>query len=191
MFHFMYLQTTSYVKIGSGLHLINASFRIGEGVQQGAVESSWFFAIACNKVFQNLNNKLAPFVGGVMAIINNNYIIGSKEEIFEACKGFAADLTEVRLEFQLGKSACYIAEEFCTTEWDSLQGDIPKGLITDAHGNVTFGLAVCNVPVGSKASMKAYLVWKVTNILWGFNVIKRLFDPGRWPHPDIPARQML
>jgi hypothetical protein len=70
--------------MGSGLHLTNTPFRIDEGVQQGAIKISWFFAIACNKAFQNLNNRLAPFGGGVMAIINDNYIIGPKEEIFEA-----------------------------------------------------------------------------------------------------------
>jgi hypothetical protein len=124
-----------------------------------------------------------------MAIFNDNYIIGLKEEIFEACKGFATDLTDAGLGFQPGKLACYIAEEFRTTEWDSLRGDTPT--ITDAHGNVTFGLAVRNVPVGSKAFLKAYLVQKGTHIQRGFNVIERLLDPGRWPHPDIPARQML
>jgi hypothetical protein len=124
MFSHALLCHSSYVGMGSGLHLTNAPFRFDEGVQQGAVESSWFFAIACNKVFQNLNNKLAPFGGGIMAIIDDYYIIGpkDKEEIFESCKGFAADLTDVGLEFQPGKSAWYIAEESCTTEWDSLRG---------------------------------------------------------------------
>ncbi len=42
------------------MHLTNAPFRIDEVIQQGAVESSWFFAIACNNAFQNLNNKLTP-----------------------------------------------------------------------------------------------------------------------------------
>ncbi len=35
-----------------------------------------------------------------MVIINDNYIISPKEEIFEACKGFAADLTDIGLTFQ-------------------------------------------------------------------------------------------
>jgi hypothetical protein len=113
-----------------------------------------------------------------MAIIHDNYIIGPKEEIFEACKGFATDLTDVGLKFQPGKLACYIVEEFCTTEWDSLRGDTPNGSFTDAHGNVTFGLAVCNVPVGSKVFIKAYLARKGTHIQRGFNVIKCLLDPG-------------
>jgi hypothetical protein len=126
-----------------------------------------------------------------MAIIDDNYIISPIEEIFEACKRFAANLTDVGLKFQPRKLACYIAEEVSNTEWDSLRGDIPNGLITDAHGNVTFGLAVCYVPVGSEALVKAYLARKGTHIQRGFNVIERLLDPGRWPHPDIPAQQML
>jgi hypothetical protein len=63
-------------------------------------------------------------------------------------------------------------------------------LIIDADGNKTFRLAVYNVPVGSKAFVKAYLVWKGTHIRQGFSMIERLLDPGRWPHPDIPAQQM-
>jgi hypothetical protein len=106
-----------------------------------------------------------------MATIDDNYIMGPKEEIFEACTGFAADLIDIWFEFQPGKSACYSTEEFHTIEWDSLQGDIPNGLITDAHGNVIFGLAVCSVPVGSKAFVKAYLAQKGTHILRGINVI--------------------
>jgi hypothetical protein len=163
MFSHALLCHSSYIGMGSGLHLINTPFRIDEGVQQGAIEHSWFFA---------------SFGGGVMAIINYNYIIGPKKEILEACKGFAADLTDVGLEFQPEKLAYYIAEEFRTTEWDSLRGGIPNRLITDAHGNVTFGLAVCNVPVGSEAFVKAYLARKGTHILRGFNVIELLPDPG-------------
>ncbi len=164
MFSHALLCHFSYVEMGSGLRLTNAPFKIDQSVQQGAIKNSWFFAIACNKAFQNLNNKLAPLGGGVMAIIIDYYIICPQKEIFEACKGFAADLTDVGLKFQPGKLACYIAEEFCTTEWDSLRGDTPNGLITDAHENSTFGLAVCNVPVDSEAFIKAYLAQKETPV---------------------------
>ncbi len=105
MFSQAFLCHSSYIRMGSGMHLTNLPFRIDEGIQQGAAERSWFFAIACNKAFKNLNNKLTSFGGSVMAIIDDNYIIGPKEEIFEACKGFAADHTDVRLKFQLKKSA--------------------------------------------------------------------------------------
>jgi hypothetical protein len=87
--------------------------------------------------------------------------------------------------------ACYVAEEFHTTEWDSLPGDIPNRLITDAHGKVTFGLVVCNVPDGSRAFVTTYFAWKGTHVRRGFNVIEHLLDPGRLPHLDIPAGQML
>ncbi len=81
----------------------------------------------------------------------------------------------------VGEIGIYIAEQFHTTEWESNWGDFLNGSITDAHGNVTFGLAVCNVPVGSKAFVKAYLAWKGTHILRGFNVIEPLLDPGQEP----------
>jgi hypothetical protein len=45
---------------------------------------------------------LKPFGDGMLAIINDNYIIGPKEVIIQACKGFAMNITEVGLEFQLG-----------------------------------------------------------------------------------------
>ncbi len=60
MFSHALLCHSSYVRMGSGLLLTNTPFRIDKGVQQEAVESSWFFAIACNKALQNLNNRLAP-----------------------------------------------------------------------------------------------------------------------------------
>jgi hypothetical protein len=177
---------SSYAGMGSATHLTNAPFRIDDGVQQGAVESSWFFEIVSNKAFQKLHNWLKPFGGRVMAIIDDNYIIGPYEEIFQAYKGFVVDLTKVGLKFQPG-FACYTAKEFCTAEWDSLWGGIPNGSITDAYGDEVFGLAVCNVPVGYAAIMKAYLAWKGTHSLRGFATIERLLDPGQWPHPDVPA----
>ncbi len=40
------LSHSSYAGMGSVMRLTNAPFRIDEGVHQGSVESSWFFAIA-------------------------------------------------------------------------------------------------------------------------------------------------
>jgi hypothetical protein len=60
MFSHALLYHSSCIRMGSGMHMINAPFRIDEGVQRGAVESRWFFEIACNKELQNLNNKLTP-----------------------------------------------------------------------------------------------------------------------------------
>ena len=38
------------------------------------------------------------FGGDLVAIIDDNYIIGPKEDVFRACEDFAADLTKVGLE---------------------------------------------------------------------------------------------
>jgi hypothetical protein len=40
MFSHALLCLSSYIGMGSGLHLTNMPFRLDEGVQQGAVESS-------------------------------------------------------------------------------------------------------------------------------------------------------
>jgi hypothetical protein len=59
-----------------------------------------------------------------MAIIEDNYIIGPKEEIFEACKGFAADLTDIGLKFQSGKLAFTLQNNF------TLLNGSPTGVIS-------------------------------------------------------------
>jgi hypothetical protein len=80
-----------------------------------------------------LNNHLKKFGG-----INDNYIIGTTEEIFHAYDEFSMDLMKVGLEFQPRKSACYIAEQICIVEWDALWSDIPNGSITDRDENKVF-----------------------------------------------------
>ena len=97
-----------------------------------------------------------------MAIIDDNYIIGPKEDIFWAWDDFAADLTEVGLKLQPGMSTCYIANQFRTAEWDGPRGGIPNRSITDADQNEDLVLAVHNVPVGSVAFVKAYLAKRGT-----------------------------
>ena len=36
-----------------------------------------------------------------------------------------------------------------------------------------------------------YLNQRLAKIKSGFDKATQLLDPGRWPHPEIPARQML
>lgn len=88
-------------------------------------------------------------------------------------------------------SACIIADQLRTVEWDAPWGGIPNEPITDADRNEVFGLAICSVPVGSAAFVKAHLAKKRKRILCDFVMIDPLLNPGRWPHPDVPARQML
>ena len=51
-YFFQLLAPRSYVGIGSGTNVSTAPFRIEEGVQQGAVESLYMFALAVNKPYQ-------------------------------------------------------------------------------------------------------------------------------------------
>ncbi len=62
-----------------------------------------------------------------MAIISNNYIIGPKEEIFEACKGFAADLTDIGLEFQPGNQHVTMRKSFALLNWTLCRLTSPMG----------------------------------------------------------------
>ena len=52
------LDPAAYVGMGSGTQLGKDLFKCTEGVHQGAVESGWFFALACNEVFQRYNTTL-------------------------------------------------------------------------------------------------------------------------------------
>jgi hypothetical protein len=76
-------------------------------------------------------------------------------------------------------SACYIADQFRTVKWDAPWGGIPNGPITDADRNEVFGLAICSVPVGSAAFVKAHLTKKRKHILFVFVMIDPLLNPGR------------
>jgi len=53
------------------------------------------------------------------------------------------------------------------------------------------GLDVCNIPVGTEQYVLKTLEKKLKKIIETNKKIAKLMDPGRWTHPDIPARQML
>ncbi|KAL9183104.1 hypothetical protein ACHAXT_004891 [Thalassiosira profunda] len=63
--------------------------------------------------------------------------------------------------------------------------------IEDADGETHFGVTVGNIPVGSPGFAEAYLRERLGKFGRGFDRATRLLDPARWPHPDIPTRQML
>ena len=50
---------------------------------------------------------------------------------------------------------------------------------------------MCNVPVGSETYVKGYLGQKSLKVRKGLAKVTSLLDPARWPHPEIPCRQML
>ena len=133
-----------------------------------------------------------------MAIVDDNYSIGPPETIFAAQPQFAADLAEVGLQLQSDKSKCYIASQYRNEEWDTLRGEIQNGVLKSTSGEVImndgsplFGITTCNVPVGSRDFVEGYLNQQLERIEKGNRKIKSLLDPGRWPHPEIPTRQML
>ena len=60
------MEPAAYVGMGGGCQLITAPFKCKEGVHQGAVESGFYFSIACNPSFQELNDTLAVHGGAVV-----------------------------------------------------------------------------------------------------------------------------
>ena len=98
------------------------------------------------------------------------------------------------------KSRCYIACAHRDAAWDKLRGDIPNGALLDnseaaivEDGTPACGLTVCNVPVGTGTIpfVRGYLKERKKKIVTGFNMIAQLLDPGEWPHPKTPGRQIL
>jgi len=58
-------------------------------------------------------------------------------------------------------------------------------------GQPLYGITGCNVPVGSRRFVERYLEQKKTKIVKGLDKAVSLLDPCRWPHPEIPTRQMI
>ena len=188
----------AYVGIGSGTRLVIVLFWCMEGVHQGAIECGRFFSIGVNRAFQNFFITLSDYEGGVTVITDDNYIMGPLEQIFAAKKAFAEDLLEAGVELQPAKSQCYIAEPFWDAEWDTLRGDIPNGVLKNLDSetvtlddNAPYGITVCNVPISKESFVKGYMDQRKIKITQRFNKMTTLLDPGRWPHPEMPSRQIL
>ena len=92
--------------MGEWTELITAPFRVAEGTHQGAVESGWLFSLAVNSAFKRCNRRVAEHGGGLVAIIDDNYITGPPAQAFEANKHLMADLKETGLELQPKKPKC-------------------------------------------------------------------------------------
>ena len=192
------LEPSAYVGMGKGTNLVTAPFRMEEGVQQGAVESGWLFSLGANPAFQRCNRMLAEHGGALTAIIDDNYINGPPAQAFEANRMLAEDLKEVGLELQPAKSKCHIDAAHRDDEWERVRGDIPNGVLKTAadevvlvDGSPVYGMTVCNVPTGSQEFVEGYLGQRLEKIQKGYTKLGDLLDPGRWPNPDIPTRQML
>ena len=94
------LEPLAYVGMGKGTELITASFRVAEGTHQGAVESGWLFSLAVNPTFKQCDRMVAEHGGGLVAIMDDNYITGPPAQAFEATKHLMAELKEAGHELQ-------------------------------------------------------------------------------------------
>ena len=70
-----------------------------------------------------------------------------------------------------------------------MEGPGRQSILVD--GDQVHGISVCNVPVGSEAFVKAYLKQKGRKVRKGLARVSELLDPARWPHSEIPSKQML
>ena len=188
---YLTLNTRSYVAMGSGIHMTSAGFRVEEGVHQGAVPSGYLYSLGQNRAMQNHRERVEAEGGGVSVILDDNTTLAPREVIFTLTKQLADDLALVGLELQPAKSKAYITEHLRDARWDELRGDVSNGTIEDQEGNTHFGIAACNIPIGTEGFIKAYLYQKKESILKGYDIIMKLLDPGSCSHPDIPTRQML
>ena len=66
-----------------------------------------------------------------------------------------------------------------------------SGEVIIIDGNELHVITTCNFPVGSQQFIKGYLSKRMTKITSGFESVRELLNPGRWPHPETPSRQML
>jgi hypothetical protein len=71
---------------------------------------------------------------------------------------------------------------------------VPKTVADEVmmvDGSRVYGMTMCNVPTGSQEFVEGYLEQRMQKILKGYTKLGDFLDPGRWPNPDIPTRQML
>ena len=121
------MEPAAYIVMGNSTGLTTAPFRCEEGVHQGAIDTEWFVSIRCNRASKWLKNNLREHDGCVIAIVDNNYLMGPPEAIFLANKIFARDLKEVGLKLQPAKLKCYIDSAHMDARWDVLLEESQMG----------------------------------------------------------------
>ena len=129
--------------------------------------------------------------GAATAIIDDNYAMGPPSVIFPANEQLKTDQAVIGLELQPAKSYCYIDVAHQDLEWHWLRGEIPEGVLHDGaevimvNKQPSHGMSVYNVLVGTADYVGGYLEQRLGMITRGFAKVKKLLDPGRWPHPEI------
>ena len=85
-YFFQLLEPRSYVGIGSGTNVSTAPFRIEKGVQQGAVESLYMFALTVNKPYQRALADLEEGGGVATAVVDDHYVLaGTAPPLHSEC----------------------------------------------------------------------------------------------------------
>ena len=135
--------------------------------RNGCVTNLGTWCVSMRKV----NRGMKPWTG-VVAIVDDNYLMGPPEAIFPANRTFDRYLREIGLKLNPAKSKCYINSAHMDARWDKLRGEIPNGTLSDASGvtimkdgTPLFGFTACNVPIGLVPFVRGYLVARQKKIV--------------------------
>jgi hypothetical protein len=154
VFTHLVLNPRSYITMGSSTDMSDAGFRVKEGVQQGAVPSSWLYSLGQNSAMQNLRTRTEAVGGGVTIVLDNNTTIVPKVDIFTFSKQLAKDLATVGLNLKPHKSKCYIDKHHRDVRWNKLRRIINNGTIEDETETYTMVSPPATSTLDQKPSSK-------------------------------------
>jgi hypothetical protein len=123
--------------------------------------------------------------------IDDTYLVGPKEEVFVALMRHKQRLKELGLELHLGKTRCYIREDYRDAEFERYRGNIEIGYMETIEGVKEYGLKVYGVPMGSEKYINISLEYKVSKIMSDFDLIETKLGVHHLSAPELPTRQCL
>jgi hypothetical protein len=185
------LVVKSYIGLGNGTRMQDAAFLAEEGVKQGNVLAVFLFCLALDRANLPTDMELRRVGGFLGSGIDDTYLVGPKEEVFKALMRHKQRLKDLGLELHLGKTRCYIREDFKDVAFDLHRGDIEVGYMVSQEGSKEYGLKVYGVPLGSEKYIDVSLHYKVNKIMSDFELIERKLGSHQLSAPEIPSRQCM
>jgi hypothetical protein len=116
-----------------GAPLRELGFRSSEGVQQGAPESSFFFAAVVQPLLEEFDARLALDGGTVRGAHDDLYLLGRPRDVFPALADLTRRLEELGLRANAAKSQCWIDPRHLAS-LEACRGSVPLGSVPDGVG---------------------------------------------------------
>ena len=187
------LVVKSYIGLGNGTRMREASFLAEEGVKQGNVLAVFLFCLALDRANLPTDLELCHVGGFLDSGIDDSYIVGPKEEVFKALLRHKQRLKDLGLlELHLGKIRCYIREDYKDAAFERHQGEIEIGYMKSTEGIQEYGIKVYGIPtMGSKKCIDISLQYKDHKIMGDFELIEKRLGSHHLAAPEIPSRQCL